>query len=519
MGGGSSETPAMPAAAETVENQTEGVEAQPGTPGTPKAKADERDRSRSPARGHGTESAPSGSAPVAATPPVKTPPVRRPPSADDGVTGISLAEAKATLAKAKENDAALSKITQKRLIEAAEALPGSVPKKGEVEEIKEEEVDDEEKPVILPRALLHRLGDLSKALHQQGVLHERHMGQACGALEKCAESLADLYKTVKVPTEMFAHIGSLADGVSYYAGEVKRMLSINKEEKAKCQWDWLQDPKAKKPMSAYVRELSASAASTSATTLSIQSDMSVCKGLLKQLLETMERAAIAAEKTSTILLQQGTGAMPVGPMGSMPAGPVAPEAPVHPEVAPTGPPATLEGSGAFAAYATFPPQQHQPKGGGKGKPGQILRSQAMPPMRPPAAPPVEPTRHPSAGAYLPGWGNSYETRTGGSDIPVPTNPPPEEIVVQWSGFAPMVAPNMNNDVNSNPPLNYELPVEVPNLKSMSASGIDRESGRRRRISPEGKQLSHRNATSAAYAPKGWTQSVNTLLFHRVYENL
>eukprot|EP00435_Cladocopium_sp_Y103_P065937 s1267_g28.t1 len=58
MGGGSSETPAMPAAAETVERQTEGVETQ----------AVER---------------------KAAT-------------ADDGVAGAALAEAKATLATAKE---------------------------------------------------------------------------------------------------------------------------------------------------------------------------------------------------------------------------------------------------------------------------------------------------------------------------------------------------------------------------------------------------------------------------------
>eukprot|EP00435_Cladocopium_sp_Y103_P068577 s1267_g31.t1 len=152
-------------------------------------------------------------------------------------------------------------------------------------------------------------------------------------------------------------------------------------------------------------------------------------------------------------------------------------------------------------------------------------------MRPPPAPPTESARPPSTGDFLPGLGNSYDSRHrpiggsgaagvhGGGEIPVPTNPPPEEIVVQWSGFAPMAAPSMSTDVNSNPPLTYELPVEVPNLKSVSAIGIDRESGRRRRISPEGKQVSHKNATSAAYAPKRWTQSVNTLLFLRVCANL
>eukprot|EP00435_Cladocopium_sp_Y103_P014864 s1031_g3.t1 len=358
------------------------------------------------------------------------------------------------------------------------------------------------------------------------------MAQSHRDLEKCAGSLADLCQTVKVPTEMFAHIGSLADGVSYYAGEVKRMLSINKEKKSKWNWDWLQDGKARKPMSAYVRELTNSAASTSATTLSMQSDLGECKGLLKQLLETMERAAISAEKTSTILLQQGAGTMTVGPMGSMPTGPVPPETPGHSEAAPAGPPAAPEGVGGFDAYGTFPPQppqQHQAKGGSKGKPAELLRQQSMAPMRPPAAPPMASARHASTGDFMPGYGNSYDSRhraTGGSvaagvhgggEIPVPTNPPPEEVVVQWSGFAPMVAPNMNNDAISNPPLTYELPGEVPNLKSMSAIGIDRQTGRRRRISPEGKQMSHRNAASAA--PKGWTQSVNTLLFHRVYENL
>eukprot|EP00435_Cladocopium_sp_Y103_P073559 s118_g44.t1 len=293
------------------------------------------------------------------------------------------------------------------------------------EEVKEES-DDEEKPVILPRALLHRLGYLAKALQQQGLLHEKYMAQSHGDLEKCAGSLADLCQTVKVPTEMFAHIGSLADGVSYYAGEVKRMLSINKEEKSKWNWDWLQDGKAKKPMSAY--------------------------------------------------------AAPAGP-----------------------PPAAPEGVGAFDAYGAFPPSLHN---------SIRQREEARKYRR-----------------FRTGWGNSYDSRHratdgsvaagvhGGGEIPVPTNPPPEEIVVQWSGFAPMVAPNMNNDAISNPPLTYELLGEVPNLKSMSAIGIDRQTGRRRRISPEGKQMSHRNATSAAYAPKGWTQSVNTLLFHRVYENL
>eukprot|EP00435_Cladocopium_sp_Y103_P010537 s1031_g2.t1 len=119
MGGGSSETPA---AAETVENQTEG-----GTPGTPKL--DERDRSRSPTRERGAESSPSGSAPTSATPaavppaavpPTRTPPKRKAATADDGVTGAALAEAKSTLAKAKENDEALRKATEQRIKEAAE---------------------------------------------------------------------------------------------------------------------------------------------------------------------------------------------------------------------------------------------------------------------------------------------------------------------------------------------------------------------------------------------------------------
>eukprot|EP00435_Cladocopium_sp_Y103_P018166 s2809_g4.t1 len=285
-----------------VEDQTEGVEAQPGTP---KLREDERDRSRSPPH----QSAPSGSAPAsasatpaavpptaipAAVPPTKTPPKRKAATAADGVTGAALAEAKSTLAKAKENDEALRKATEQRLKEAAEALPG-----------RPEMEDDEEQPVILPRALLHRLGDLARALQQQGLLNEKYMAQSQGDLEKCAEALADLCQSVKVPRDMFAHVASLADGVSYYAGEVKRMLSINKEDKTRYNGDWLQDGKAKKPMSAYVRELTNSTASTSAATLGIQADMSESKAILKQLLETMERAAIAAEKTSTILLQQG----------------------------------------------------------------------------------------------------------------------------------------------------------------------------------------------------------------------
>eukprot|EP00435_Cladocopium_sp_Y103_P025762 s4151_g6.t1 len=50
------------------------------------------------------------------------------------------------------------KVLSQRLKEAADALPGIAPKnpKSEVEEVTEES-DDEEKPVILPRALLHLL--------------------------------------------------------------------------------------------------------------------------------------------------------------------------------------------------------------------------------------------------------------------------------------------------------------------------------------------------------------------------
>eukprot|EP00435_Cladocopium_sp_Y103_P075413 s23_g57.t1 len=318
------------------------------------------------------------------------------------------------------------------------------------------------------------------------------------------------------------------------------MLSVNKEERSKWNWDWLSDPKAKKPMSAYVRELTNSAASTSAATLGIQTDMAECKGLLKSLLETMERA-IAAEKTFTVLLQQS--AMPVSPSPS-PVAPTAPETPApptHPDGTPMGAPSPpdMAGTGSYEAYGAcgqaFPPQPpqqpqaNQAKGGSKGKPAELLQQQSMaPPMRPPATPPM---RHASMGDFQPGWGNSFDSHHrapggsvsagvhGGGEIPVPSNLPPEEIVVHWSGFAPMVAPNMNNDAVSNPPLTYELPGDVPNLKTTSVIGVDRQSGRRRRLSPEGKQLTHRNAASAAYAPKGWTQSVNTLLFHRVYENL
>eukprot|EP00435_Cladocopium_sp_Y103_P003849 s5667_g1.t1 len=453
--GGSSETPAVVA---NVENQAEGAEGNPG-----------RDRSRSLVPDRGTGSAPSGSAPA-------RPPERKPAGEADGVTGtLAEAEAKANLAKAKENDAALSKITQQRLSEAAEALPGPDPRKSGTEgETEDGEDEEDDKPVILPRTLMNRFRDLTKALQQQGVLHEKHMVQPCGDLEKCSEALADLYRTIKVPAE-----------------------------------------------------LSASAASTSATTLSIQSDMSECKGLLKQLLETMERAALAAEKTASILAQQGHGAVA--------ARPVAPETPLHADVAPAGPPAAPEGTGTYAAPfpPAYPPQQHHQKGTGKtatghsGKPGQTMGSQAMAPTRPPAAPPVEPARHPGSGGYMPGWGNSYDSqhRAGGgsmaagapSEVPLPANLPPTEIIVSWSGFQPLVAPNMNNGAESNPPLSGELLVEAANLKSTSATGIDRESGRRRRISPEGHHLSHRNTANAAYASKGWTQSV--LLFHRVYENL
>eukprot|EP00435_Cladocopium_sp_Y103_P010542 s3125_g2.t1 len=288
MGGGSSETPA---AAETVEDRAEG-----GTPGTPKL--DERERSRSPAREVGADSAPSapsGSAPSSATPatapPAKAPLKRKAAGADDG------------------------------------------------------------------------------ALQHQGCLNERYMAQSQSDLEKCAESMADLHQSIKVPSEMFAHVASLADGVTYYASEVKRMLSINKEERSKWNWDWLQDPKAKKPMSAYVRELTNSAASTSAATLGIQTDMAECKGLLKSLLETMERAAIAAEKTSTVLLQQGT--MPVSPVA--PAAPETLAPPAHPDGTPMGAPSPPDaaGTGSYDAYGAFPPQppQHpQAKGGSKGKP-------------------------------------------------------------------------------------------------------------------------------------------------------
>eukprot|EP00435_Cladocopium_sp_Y103_P046122 s2110_g13.t1 len=412
MGGGSSETPA---AAETVEDQTEG-----GTPGTPKL--DERERSRSPAREVGTDSAPSGSAPSSATPatvpPAKAPPKRKAAGADDGAKANDEALRKATEQRLKE--AAERRATEQHIKAAADRLPGHP-----------EMEDDEDQPVMLPRALLHRLGDLAKALQHQGCLNERYMAQSHSDLERCAESLADLYQTIKVPSEMFAHVASLADGVTYYASEVKRMLSVNKEERSKWNWEWLQDPKAKKPMSAYVRELTNSAASTSAATLGIQSDMAECKGLLKSLLETMERAAIAAEKIPIVLLQQGT--LPVSPVA--PAAPETLAPPAHPDGTPMmgapSPPDAV-GTGGYEAYGAFPPQ-----------------------------PPQHPQAKDARGNQLSSVSAGVH---GGGEIPVPTNPPPEEIVVHWSGFAPMVAPNMNNDAVSNPPLTYELPGDVPNLK-------------------------------------------------------
>eukprot|EP00435_Cladocopium_sp_Y103_P001377 s831_g1.t1 len=274
MGGGSSEAPA---AAETMEGQTEG-----GTPGSPVApKLGGRGRSRSFLRELG-ESAPSGSAPSSAavpvasppatTPPAKPPPKRKAAGADDGVTGAATAalkEARTNSAKAKEND---------------ESSPGD---------------HHENKPVILPRSLLHRLGALADALQQQGLLNERYMAQSHSDLEKCARSLADLYQTIKVPTDMFAHMSSLADGVSFYASEVKRMLSVKKWN-----WDWLQPTTVKKPMTAYIKELINSAAAAWAATLGIQADMAKSKEFLKSLLEVMERTAVGAEKTSTFFLHK-----------------------------------------------------------------------------------------------------------------------------------------------------------------------------------------------------------------------
>eukprot|EP00435_Cladocopium_sp_Y103_P063404 s26_g25.t1 len=238
----------------------------------------------------------------------------------------------------------------------------------------------------------------------------------------------------------------------------------------------------------------------------------------------MERTAVAAEKTSTVLLQQG--GVPVGPGPVAPSAPETPAPSTHHEGTPMGVTSPeAAGTAGYDAYGSFPPQplQQPPKGTGKGKPipAQLIRQTATmaPPMRPPSSP------HPGAGDYMPGWahrptaGSAAAGVPAGGGVPVPSNPPPAEIVVQWSGYARMIAPNMNSDEVTNPPLTYELQGEVPHLKNTSAIGIDRNGGRRRRVSPEGKQLSYRNATSAAFAPKGWTQSVNNLLFHRVYENL
>eukprot|EP00435_Cladocopium_sp_Y103_P075327 s23_g56.t1 len=140
-------------------------------------------------------SAPSGSAPSA-------PPKRKAPGADDGVTGAAaaLTEARSTLAQAKANDEALRQATEQRLKEAAErrateqhikAAADRLPGHPEME-------DDEEQAVLLPRALLHRLADLTKALQHQGCLNERYMKQSKDDLEKWA----DLYQTIKVPSEM-----------------------------------------------------------------------------------------------------------------------------------------------------------------------------------------------------------------------------------------------------------------------------------------------------------------------------
>eukprot|EP00435_Cladocopium_sp_Y103_P003920 s1517_g1.t1 len=539
MGCGSSETPAadVAAAAEAVEERAEG-EKNPGTPGTPKLEA--RERSRTPTREVGADSdsapsAPSGSAPSSAAvpgtsspatmPPAKPPPKRKAPGPNDGVTGTTsaaLKEARTNLAKAKENDEELRRATEQRIKEAEErrAIEQQIKTAADRLPGHPEMEDDEEQAVLLPRALLHRLSDLVKALEHQGCFNERYMKQSKDDFGQCAESLADLYQSIKVPSEMFGHVASLADGVSYYAGEVKRMLSINKDERTKWNWDYLQPQNAKKPMTAYIKELSTSAAATSAATLGVQSDIAEIKVRMKSLVETMDRAAIATEKTATVLLQQGGVPMSPGPVAPSAPETPAPSPSTHHEGTPMGAPTMPDATGAAAgydAYGSFPPQppQQPPKGTGKGKPmpAQLIRqtaTMAAPPMRPPAAP------HPSAGEYLPGWAHRP---TAGGGVPVPSNPPPEEIVVQWSGYAPMIAPNMNNDEATNPPLTYELQGEVPHIKNTSAIGIDRNGGRRRRISPEGKQLAYRNATSAAFAPKGWTQSVNTLLFHRVYENL
>eukprot|EP00435_Cladocopium_sp_Y103_P033116 s873_g8.t1 len=391
MGGGSSETPAAaaPAAAEAVEERAEGEN--PGALGTPKL--DARERSRTPTREVGADSdsapsAPSGSAPSSAAVPGASPPATIPPAkprpkrkaagADDGVTGTATAalkEARSNLAKAKENDEALRRVTEQRIKEAEErrAIEQHIKTAADRLPVHLEMEDDEEQAVLLPRALLHRLSDLVKALEHQGCLNERYMKQSKDDLGQCAESLADLYQSIKVPSEMFAHVASLADGVSYYAGEVKRMLSINKEERTKWNWDYLQQQNAKKPMTAYIKELSTSAAATSAATLGVQSDIAEVKVLLKSLVETMDRAAIATQKTATVLLQQGGVPMSPGPVAPSAAETPAPSPSTHHEGTPMGAPAMPDATGAAAgydAYGSFPPQppQQPPKGTGKGKP-------------------------------------------------------------------------------------------------------------------------------------------------------
>eukprot|EP00435_Cladocopium_sp_Y103_P050289 s1168_g15.t1 len=249
------------------------------------------------------------------------------------------------------------------------------------------------------------------------------------------------------------------------------MLGDAKDARLKTEWDWSQPKTAQKPMVQYIREMMQSTAATSAAAV-----------LTCKIVAAVEKSASVAFRAEAARAAQGTTPMtprapPPAPDTTLPTGP--PSAPAAPTASRSSPNEITSCSSWY----------------GKSTPRSCRISSRL--------------------SMMPSEGTAASAR----GVPVPSNSPPNDLVVVWAGYQPIEAPNRNPDVMSNPPATGELNVEVPYMKTTSAIGVDRDTRRRRRVSPQGMQQSHRNATNAVYSPKGWTQSVNTGLFHRVYENL